>query len=130
MVKNGKKTKSPGKKKHKLRKRRKLWKKIEAEETKKEEPIRPKLVMGKMSNDKLRREEFAFLSINREVICVPPGHPLFSKAKEKEIRVKGTNTDEDKLLRMAAELDFEIDAELREELGDEIANLAMQQYIL
>ena len=40
------------------------------------------------------RSEFAYITKNNEIICVPPGHPLYAKAKEQE-RNKGPSANVD-----------------------------------
>ena len=57
-------------------------------------PIKPKLVVGKLDQDSMWRSEFAYITKNNEIICVPPGHPLYAKAKEQE-RNKGPSANVD-----------------------------------
>ena len=87
--------------------------------------MKPKLVLGKMTHDSLWRSEFAYIMRNDQTICVPPGHPLYSKAKEEEERLKGSSTaDDDQLKRFAVEFHAELDDQLRESVGEE-SNLAI-----
>ena len=67
----------------------------EAKDIKEGKPIQPKLVLGKMAHDSIWRSEFAFVTRNNQVICVPPGHPLYTKSKEEEERLNGPAITED-----------------------------------
>ena len=63
------------------------------------------------------RSEFAYITRNNETICVPPGHPLYPKAKEEQERTQGPSANEDANIEKFA-------AELLHELGEEVGDLA------
>ena len=60
----------------------------EAKDIAEGKPVKPKLVVGKLDKVSMWRSEFAYITRNSEVICVPPGHPLYAKAKEEQERNK------------------------------------------
>lgn len=107
--------------------------KVEREKKDVEEgkPVKPKLFVGKLAHDSLWRSEFAFITRNDQIICVPPGHLLYSKAKkDEEERLKGSIiVDDAQFQRFIEQFQAELDDELRDELGEE-SNLALQQQIL
>lgn len=69
-----------------------------------------------VADDRMWRTEFATVTRNGVDICVPPGHPLYLKAKEEHDKLRGASIEEKmRLVRMAAELDEELDAEMGDE---------------
>ena len=83
-----------------------------------------------MLSSKLLIPNIAFIKRNEATICVSPGHPLFFKAIEEVMRLRGTSEDEDMATRLAAKKQAELDNELRKELGNEIDNMALQRQYL
>ena len=87
-------------------------------------------MIGKLDQDLVCRSEFAYITRNKETIDVPPGHPLYSKAKEEEERFKQPSiTDDVELERFAAQFQDELDEEIFGSIDDE-SNISIQQQIL
>ena len=67
----------------------------EAKDIAERKPIKPKLTVGKLDQDSVWRSEFAYITRKNETICVSPGHPLYTKAKEEQERNQGASTNKD-----------------------------------
>ena len=67
----------------------------EAKDITEGKPIKPNLTVGKLDQDSVWRSEFAYITRNNETICVPPGHPLYAKAKEEQKKFQGPSANED-----------------------------------
>ena len=67
----------------------------EAKDIAEGKPIKPKLTVGKLDQDSVCRSEFAYITRNNETICVPPGHPLYAKAKEEQEITQGPFANEE-----------------------------------